>query len=148
MNPLIDWVRAELERVVDEIRPNYGYSGMALGADQIFAQICVDKGIPFTAVLPFRGQDEAWPKEAQFKYWRLVHKAQTIITVCEPGYAAWKLQRRNERMVDEIEQGGTVIAVWNGSTGGTSNCLTYARQLQREIVRIDPNEFVEEPIDF
>ncbi len=140
-NPLRQWVKDQLVQAMDEIRPNVAYTGMALGTDQVFAEICIERKIPFIAVLPFKGQDNKWPKESQFIYWRLVHQAREIITVCEPGYAAWKLQRRNERMIEEIETDGTVIAVWDGSIGGTANCLTYAKQLRRTIHRIDPKEY-------
>jgi uncharacterized phage-like protein YoqJ len=138
-NELRCWVRESLRTVMDEIRPSYAYSGMALGADLDFVEICLDMGIPFTAVLPFEGQERKWPEETQLYYWRLVHKAQSFLYVCDPGYAPWKLQRRNEWMVDEIGSDGIVIAVWDGSTSGTGNCVRYARASQRHITRIDPN---------
>ena len=132
------WVKNALSEVVDTLRPNYGYTGMALGVDQDFARVCVDKGIPFTAVVPFPEQAERWPSSSQFIYWDLLKQAKDRITVCDPGYAAWKLQRRNEWMVDEIGDDGVVIAVWDGSNGGTANCVRYARHSQRRIVRINP----------
>jgi uncharacterized phage-like protein YoqJ len=138
--PLRKWVREQLRKTLDEIRPNLAYSGMALGTDQDFAEIVLEMGIPLIVVLPFRGQEDSWPEQAQFHYWRLVHQARQVITVCEPGYAAWKMQRRNERLVDEIED-GTLIAVWDGSTGGTANCVKYAQLCQNPIIRIDPTQF-------
>jgi uncharacterized phage-like protein YoqJ len=138
-NPTRKWVREQLRKTLDEIRPNIAYSGMALGADQDFAEIVLEMGIPMVAVLAFKGQENKWPEEAQFHYWRLVHQAKHVITVCEPGYAAWKLQRRNERLVDETD-GGTVIAVWDGSTGGTANCVQYAAACQNRIIRLNPKD--------
>lgn len=138
-NEVRRWVRQALREIVDDIRPNYAYSGMALGADQDFAEICIEKGIPFVAAIPFQGQERKWPEASQLYYWRLVHQAVKIVHVCDPGYADWKMQRRNEWMVDEVGSDGIVIAVWDGSRGGTSNCVQYARTSQRKIIRADPS---------
>ena len=45
------------------------------------------------------------------------------------------MQKRNEYMVDLADK---VIAVWNGSTGGTYNCVKYAEKCGKEIIRIVP----------
>lgn len=137
-NPTRVWIKEALREVVDTLRPNYAYSGMALGVDQDFVEVCVEKGIPFTAVVPFRAQAEKWPSASQFIYYDLVKKARERVIVCDPGYAAWKLQRRNEWMVDAIDDEGVVIAVWDGTPGGTANCVRYARHSDRCIVRINP----------
>lgn len=137
-NELRAWVRKSLCEVMDEIRPSFAYSGMALGTDLDFVEICLRMGIPFLAALPFKGQESRWPEATQLYYWRLVHQAREIKHVSEPGYAAWKMQRRNEWMVDEIRKDGIVIAVWDGSVGGTANCVRYAKFSQRRIIRVDP----------
>jgi len=136
-NPTRVWVKNALAEVLEKLRPNYAFSGMALGVDQDFAQICFDKGIPFEAVLPFRQQETKWPQAAQFVYWALLKKARKQVIVCDPGYAAWKLQRRNEHLVDATDD-GVVIAVWDGSNSGTANCVRYAQQCGVRVVRINP----------
>ena len=47
------------------------------------------------------------------------------------------MQRRNEYMVDKAD---TLIAVWNGTSGGTANCVKYAKKKGVDIVRLDPNK--------
>ena len=32
-----------------------------------------------------------------------------------------------------------LIAVWDGSKGGTANCVRYMKKLGKEIIRIDPS---------
>jgi len=139
-NSLRRWVRGQLRKAIEDVRPSIAYSGMALGVDQDFAEIVLDMGIPLICILPFKGQESRWPEPAQFHYWRLVHRATDVITVCEPGYAAWKMQRRNERMVDEIGTEGVVIAVWDGSHGGTANCVQYAAACGNRIIRLNPKD--------
>jgi len=137
-NPTRVWVKNALKEVVETLKPNYAYSGMALGVDQDFAVVCIEAGIPFDAVLPFQAQEAKWPEASQFMYWRLIKQARTKHVVCDPGYAAWKLQRRNEWLVDAIDDDGIVIAVWDGSQSGTANCVRYAHQSDRRVVRINP----------
>jgi uncharacterized phage-like protein YoqJ len=69
---------------------------MALGVDQDFAEICIQLGIPFTAAVPHLGQEVLWPEESQNKYRGLLGQAAQIVIVSPGGYAAWKLQKRNE----------------------------------------------------
>ena len=31
-----------------------------------------------------------------------------------------------------------LIAVWDGSSGGTANCIKYAKNMNKNIIHIDP----------
>jgi uncharacterized phage-like protein YoqJ len=111
-------------------------SGMALGWDQAWAQASFDCGIPFTAAVPFFGQESRWPLKSQAAYQALLSKASNIVYVCSPDYAAWKMQRRNEWIVDHCDR---LVALWDGGeTGGTANCIRYAQEQGREIVNLWP----------
>ena len=55
-------------------------------------------------------------------------------------YAVWKMQKRNEWMVDNCD---AVIAVWDGAPGGTANTVDYARKLGKSVLVIDPVEQTE-----
>jgi precorrin-6x reductase len=48
------------------------------------------------------------------------------------------MQRRNMQMIDCAD---IVIAVWDGSTGGTKNAVDYAEESGLKIIFIDPNDF-------
>jgi uncharacterized phage-like protein YoqJ len=98
-------------------------SGMALGVDQWFAQIALNEGYKLIAAVPFRGQDSVWPPSSKREYQALLARAHEVVEVCEPGYTAWKMQKRNEWMVDKCTH---LIAVYDGSSGGTRNCVNYA----------------------
>jgi uncharacterized phage-like protein YoqJ len=43
------------------------------------------------------------------------------------------MQRRNEWMVERAD---VILALWNGSSGGTANCVAYARQRGSRIVNV------------
>lgn len=110
-------------------RPDEVISGMALGWDQAVAGACVALQIPFIAALPFAGQEKRWPEDAQKRYWRLLGYATEVVTVTEGevyGNLVNKaMQTRNEWMVDRA---GRMLALWDGSWGGTFNCVKYAEK--------------------
>ena len=124
----IDWL-------LKELNPEKVISGMALGVDQWAANIAYKLGIPFVAAIPFEGQELAWPEASQ-KTYRLLRKLASEEVIVSPGgYSADKMQVRNIWMVDNCD---SLIAVWDGSKGGTGNCVEYARSVDRKIYQIDP----------
>lgn len=106
--------------------PDKVISGMALGWDQAVASACVALDIPFIAAVPFEGQESRWPAAAQEHYRWLLDAAADVIFVVEglaPTMGAF--QRRNEWMVDNADR---MVALWDGSWGGTFNCVRYAEK--------------------
>lgn len=78
-----------------------------------------------------------WPEESQKIYWEILNNPLTKkVIVCPGGYSAEKMQTRNEWMVNVCNK---IAAVWDGTPGGTANCVKYARKMKREIIEINPN---------
>lgn len=120
---------------LEENQPNKTISGMALGWDQAWAEASLDLQIPFIAAIPFEGQDKVWPGEARRFYNKLLSKALEVVIVNDGAYAPWKMQTRNQWMVDRADK---IIALWDGSEGGTANCLKYARSMNKPIINLWP----------
>ena len=139
--PVSDKIKIKLQDFIDNHKTEIttGISGMALGADTIWALSCLHNEIPLIAAIPFEGQELKWPKDRQVVYHSILgYDIVTIKYVCDPGYAPWKMQKRNEWMVDNCD---LLIAVWDGSEGGTSNCIKYASKKGRKIHYINPKDF-------
>ena len=134
-NPTYIHICQQLEKTLKELAPDKAISGMALGVDQYAANVCIKLKIPFIAAIPFLGQEKAWPEKSQKAYHALLSKADEKIIVCDGGYMAYKMQIRNEWMVDHCDK---LIAVWDQSPGGTANCIKYAQSINKEIVFINP----------
>lgn len=124
-----DDVGARLRRLATdhliETRPDCVISGMALGWDIEWAVAAIALGIPVLAALPFIGQADAWPKESQARHRGVLAKCAHVTIVCDGGYSPHKMQRRNEWMVDHATE---LVALWDGSSGGTWNCIKYAKK--------------------
>jgi len=106
---------------------------MALGVDTWAAETCVELGIPFIAALPCDGWGENWPLPSQERYRALLNKAKEIHVVSAGPYKPWKMQRRNEWMVDHCS---LLLSVHDGSAGGTFNCLEYAAHVKRQVKQL------------
>lgn len=110
-------------------------SGMALGWDQALVEAALDLDIPYVAAVPFLGQEYRWPDGAQERYRHLMRLAADVVVVSMGSYSAEKMQVRNEWMVDN-SQG--VLALWNGTPGGTANCVRYAKKVSKPIFNVWP----------
>lgn len=141
-NKVTDKVTKLLRRTFNELsesilEPNLTIiTGMAIGTDMIAAQLAVDMELPFIAAVPFIGQEKVWPEEHQKQYKSLLKKAKEVKIVSEGGFAGWKLQKRNEWIVDNCD---VLVAVWHHTqpASGTYNCLKYARSIKKDTVIIE-----------
>lgn len=111
-------------------RPSRVISGLALGWDQAVARAAIDLGIPLTAAMPFEGFDRRWPDSSRCRLDKILEAAAEIV-VCHPFPApTLALQIRNEWMVDRADE---MLALWDGSWGGTFNCIQYAEKRGRPV---------------
>lgn len=139
-NPTYTKVCREIEKALKEIQPAKTISGMALGVDQWAAYISYKLKIPFIAAIPFEKQESKWPQSSQDTYFKLVKLASEQVIVSPGGYSVEKMQIRNKWMVDHCDK---LIAIWDGTAGGTGNCVEYAKSVNKEILLIDPRNLKE-----
>jgi uncharacterized phage-like protein YoqJ len=109
--------------------------GMALGFDQAIGLACLQVNLPFIACIPCDKFESRWTGYQIRRYYELQRHAKDVIVVTDGAYHAWKLKRRNVYMVDESR---CVLALWDGSTGGTSHTVKYAEGITpaRPIVNV------------
>lgn len=132
------------ERIV-ELHPDaVAIVGGAQGIDTDAARIVHRSGRPFRLYVPCHGQENVWPVRAQEKYRSMMDLAVSIrcvshglvfetmkdwdehCSIPDVGGAYTKacMNDRNKAMVDNANM---VIAVWDGTTGGTGNCVGYTK---------------------
>jgi uncharacterized phage-like protein YoqJ len=115
---------------------------MALGWDMALAQAAVNLQIPFHAYVPFVGQEHVWPISTRLYYKALLRLAREVVICTDGGYSKEAMQTRNQRMVDDCDM---LLALWNGSPGGTENCLVYAMTVGKPFINLW-SEYVDEPV--
>ncbi len=136
-NPTYIHVCQQIDKHLREFKPEKIISGMALGVDQWAANIAIKLKIPFIAAVPFEGQEKKWPDSSQIIYQKLLSKAHDIVYTSESGYSSHKMQIRNMWMVDQCD---LLIGIHDGTSGGTANCIAYAKTVGKEILIINPNK--------
>ena len=104
-------------------------SGMAMGVDIWAAQIVLKNKSVFSdlhliCAIPFPGFGDRWPSQWYDAYREIIAQADLVKNI-SPAFSYASYQRRNKWMVDHS---GRVIAVYNGSSGGTRNTMEYAQQ--------------------
>lgn len=115
------------------LAPERVITGMALGWDQAVAEAAILRGLPFIAAIPFAGQEKVWPAASQERYRKMLKLAMEVAYVSPPGYAGWKMMERNKWMVYRAD---VILALWDGSPGGTANCVRYAESVGKKVVDV------------
>ena len=116
-------------------------SGVALGIDQDACGVWFRMGLPYVAVaLP--GQEYRWPASSRETYAKVLAKAAGIVYVSpnkptSDHEAGQMLLKRDEWLCCACDE---LIAVWDGSRGGTSHTVRYYERMCNRTVRIDPRE--------
>lgn len=128
------------KRILKENNCTEAITGMALGVDTVFALAVLelkDEGynIKLHCAIPCKNHSCKWIKESIDQYNNILSKADTVKLVSDNEYKPWLMQKRNEYMVDLADK---VIAVWDGSKGGTANCVKYAEKVGKEIIKVNP----------
>ncbi len=138
-NPTRTWVCRSLGQTLREALNKKSdievITGMALGVDQWWAKAAISLGVPFHAYIPFLGQETRWPEESQREFSDILLKAKSMTIVSEGDYASWKMQKRNQAMVDDAT---VCVAVWDGTGGGTKNCVDYILKKGKPLFHINP----------
>jgi uncharacterized phage-like protein YoqJ len=134
-NKTYTWVCQELQSLLLELKPESVISGMALGFDQYAAFVAQRLNIPVIAAIPHENQQAIWTIKQQNAYDNLLSKCQKVKLVSLGTYSAHKMQLRNEWMVDSCD---LLISCYDGTAGGTRNCVNYAAQIPKPRINLNP----------
>ena len=117
-------VSAGMATLIAELKPDKAISGMAAGADQIWAIAALDGGIPLYCYFPYPRQ-KYHPQEEY-----IMERAAGKRNICSE-YSPQSYYLRDKAMVDDSD---VVIAVWDGvKSGGTWKTIEYAKSQGKDI---------------
>lgn len=139
------WIKLKdiFKEIIIKNKYTHCITGMALGVDTVFALAVLelkDEGyeIYLECAIPCKEQYKKWNKIDTDRWHEITSKADKVTFVSNCSYNDFVMQKRNVYMVDNSDE---VISVWNGSKGGTKNCIDYAKYKNRKITNIDPIDF-------
>lgn len=139
-----------LKKYIDKGLKIHIISGMAMGWDTILFKVGVklqntygiDK-VSLEGAIPCTNQDIKWKKRDQKRYnlmMKTLDKKGNKKTFISTHDFSWKygnqMQERNKYMVDNCD---VLIACYDGTQGGTQNCIDYAKEKSScNIINIHP----------
>lgn len=135
-----EWVRDAIKLIVHDVEPPLlGVTSLAVGADQIFAQVVVDVGGSLSAVIPFPDYPNTFHKPDREIFDRLLKKSiNTVVMGCTANQEECYLAAGKT----VINMSAFVVAVWDGmpaqGLGGTADIVNYALQLKKRVVQLNP----------
>ena len=114
-------------------------SGMAMGCDLCFAEAALTlreqrPDLTVEGAVPCPTQADRWP-ENQRRRWRDILTRCDLETVTQQRYDRFCMFRRDRYM---IERSAAVLAVFDGTPGGTQYTLNYAMDKKLEIILLYP----------
>jgi uncharacterized phage-like protein YoqJ len=97
--------------------------------------------ITLECALPYMEMPDKFEPQDRERYCTLAKDCDTI-TAVSPAYDGRAcMDRRNEYMVDHAEY---LIAVWTGKMTGTGRTVQYAKNLNRQVFLLNPEELQRE----
>lgn len=127
------WIDEQLKNYnVPENKPLFAYSGMAQGADQIFAHVAIDNGYNLICCFPYFKTNFHPEVETIMK------KALSSRFISEKYTGNNVYWLRDKYMVDNCD---VLLAVWDGKKkGGTWITVKYAQKIGKPIIFYDFEE--------
>ncbi len=115
------------------------FCGCAQGVDLMAGELTLGlrerlAGVELICVRPCEEQAAGWPPASRERYNALLRRADEVILLQE-AYSEGCMRRRNQYMV---RHSGSVIAVWDGSSGGTAQTVRLMARQEGCILLLNP----------
>lgn len=123
----------------------YCISGMALGVDTLFAIAVLQlqnegvENLYLTCAIPCANHSSKWQGSSKKVYDAILARANQVVMVSDAPYTNHCMQDRNVYMVDRANH---ILAIWDGTSGGTGNCVKYAQDKGVGVTIVHPGEIV------
>lgn len=135
----LDYVTRGINEVLDSVEDSLvGVSSLAVGADQLFASLVLERGGRLEIVLPSSSYEETFSRAEDLRrFYSLLDRAATVETLSFAESTEEAYLAAGCRIVDLSE---VLLAVWDGEPakgkGGTGDIVKYAmrRGIRVEVV--------------
>lgn len=136
----VNWLSETLRTTIKQNNVKIGLTSLAIGADQLFAQIIQDFDIPYVAIIPCSRYEKTFKSKSNLdKYLALLQNASSIITLPFDSPSEMAFYEAGKQIVDTSD---LLFAIWNGEAakglGGTGDIVKYAISTNRKVLHINP----------
>ena len=132
------WSRHELSNFLRKNSDITGYSSLAKGADQLFANCILSAGGDVVAVIPTLDYRKMYSGSDIEKFDHLLSLSSVVeLKLTEPDEEAFLIAGKWIAQKTDM-----MIAVWDGEaaegTGGTADIVSYAKSILKSVFHINP----------
>ena len=134
------WVSSALTHAVRQYAVSKGFTSLAAGSDQLFAEILHRQDIPYVVVIPSQDYGSTFPdKDIYAKYVFLLEHAEKIVRLnyAQPMEVAFFAAGKKIVHLSQI-----IFAIWDGKRarglGGTADVVRYAILNKKQVVHFNP----------
>lgn len=133
------------KRVLIENNCTEAVTGMALGTDMVFAMAVIELknegyDIKLHCAIPCKNHSKNWISEDDIMlYDSILSQADIVKFVSDTPYTPYCMEKRNKYIVDISDK---MVCLYI-NTGGTANCLKYAKKKEKEVICIFPSSITE-----
>lgn len=137
------YMQEGLDFIADGLVRYYGakkfLTGLALGADTIWAELALKHSVDYDVYIPFEGQEERWSKTDKKKYQDLRSGA-VIEKVFGQQFSNRLYHARNDALIRDSD---LLVAVWRPSVqnGGTFSTVQKSLKRNHPTLLLDMDEF-------
>jgi hypothetical protein len=134
------WAKGTLAKTVLDNDIDYGFTCLAEGADQMFAEIMADLSVPYTVIIPCDNYEATFTeKQGVERFIRLVKASRHTTRLAFPSPSDEAFLSASRRLVDSVS---VLFAVWDGEpsrgTGGTADVIQYAVECGKHVIHVNP----------
>lgn len=133
------WVQKSLSEYLSKYDGIVGFSCLAEGADQVFAEEILKKGFNLVAIIPSHNYEKSFSnKSARVNFNNLLLRSSNIINLSFKNPSEEAYWEAGKTIVDSSD---LVLAIWNGKEaeglGGTGDIVKYAMSKGKTILHFD-----------
>lgn len=136
----ITWLSDTIETIIKQHNIDMGFTSLAIGADQLFADILSKNQIPYTVIIPSDEYETTFTDPYHLEHYKiLLQSAKNRINLPfdKPSENAFYEAGKKIVALSDL-----LIAIWDAQPakglGGTGDIVKYAQTLKRNVVHINP----------
>ena len=134
------WTRGAMEDVLRDVAPvRQALSSLAIGADQVFAELALANAISLRVIVPFADYERCFSGEGLKSYRDLLARSHEVVVLAPTTSDQHAFLAAGLAIADACD---LLVAVWDGKPaaglGGTADIVRHALNSCRRVAHLDP----------
>jgi hypothetical protein len=136
----VEWLSDTLATIINKYKIDMGITSLAIGADQLYAEILRRLNIPYTVVIPSDGYETTFQNADDLdRYRELLRNASERVQLPFEKPSETAFYEAGKQIVQLSDM---MIAIWNGlpakGLGGTGDIVKFALSIKKPVVHLNP----------